>query len=152
MNPQEFAARAFYLRPPLRSEARIMASPTQVPAASDETKVLSWVMLFVAFSAGAAVEIFVAQYGHRREAWDSPLYWRLGWPAMVAAGFVCGAIARRREWLIGYAPFLGNFVTMMLRTGVGSLWPLGLILTGIIGSPSVAAAYLGSRLGRRWWP
>ncbi|MBI2677226.1 MAG: hypothetical protein HYX28_00425 [Candidatus Koribacter versatilis] len=110
---------------------------------------MSWIIVAAAAALGAAVEIWIAQHGHRREAWDSPLYWQLGWPTMVAGGFSGGAIARRREWLIGYAPFLGNFITMVVRTGGGSLWPLGLILTGIIGSPGVAAAYLGGFLARR---
>lgn len=39
--------------------------------------------------------------------------------------FICGLFARRASVRIGYAPFLGQLITMVVRTGGGSLLPLG---------------------------
>jgi hypothetical protein len=38
---------------------------------------------------------------------------------------------------------------MLVRTGGGSMLPLGLILSAIIGAPGVGAAYLGGKLAER---
>lgn len=103
----------------------------------------------ISAAAGVAVEIAVSLAAHRREAWDSPYYWTFGVPAMILAAFLCGVFSRRAPLRIGYAPFLGQLITMVVRTGGGSLLPLGIILMGVIGLSGVLAALVGVAIGKR---
>jgi len=88
----------------------------------------TWVWFVIAAAVGGAVEIALSVTARRREAWDSEYYWIFGVPAMILAAFICGLFARRGPVRIGYAPFLGQLITMVVRTGGGSLLPLGIIL------------------------
>jgi hypothetical protein len=101
-----------------------------------------------AIAAGVMVELTIGKMGNRREAWDSPSYWSIGLPLMILAALVCGFFARRRRTLLGYAPFLGQLLMMILRTGSGSMLPLGVIFMGIVGLSGVAAAFVGALLGK----
>ncbi|MCI0348081.1 MAG: hypothetical protein L0Z53_01540 [Acidobacteriales bacterium] len=104
----------------------------------------------IAAASGVAVEMLITAIANRRESWDSPYYWTLGIPAMLATALACGFYARRNLVTIGYAPFFGQLIAMLLKTGVGSMLPLGIILMAIIGSSGVAAAYFGAALGKKF--
>jgi len=95
------------------------------------------------------MEIALGTMGSRREAWDSPSYWSIGLPALILAALVCGFFARRRQALVGYAPFLGQLLAMVARAGTDNLLPVGVIFMGIIGLSGVAAAFVGAFLGKR---
>ena len=99
----------------------------------------------LAVLAGAAVEVFTSAMGHRREGWDSPYYLTLGFPAMLAASFLIAAATRKYPVRIGYAPFAGQLITMVLRTGGGSMLPLGIIFMGFLGLWGVLGPLLGSK-------
>ena len=120
-----------------------MAPPVQSNRAG------TWVWFVIAAAVGGAVEIALSVTARRREAWDSEYYWIFGVPAMILAAFICGLFARRGPVRIGYAPFLGQLITMVVRTGGGSLLPLGIILIGIIGLSGVLAAFVGAAIGKR---
>jgi hypothetical protein len=107
-----------------------------------------WVSFIVAAASGVAVEIGVGAMGHRREAWDSVAYWSFGLPLMVLVALVCGFVARRKAVPIGYAPFGAQLVTMVVKTGAGSMLPLGVIFMAILGLSGVAAAFGGGWIGR----
>jgi len=109
-----------------------------------------WMAAALAFLAGAAVEVVTSALGHRREAWDSPYYFTLGFPAMLAASFLIAAATRKYAVRIGYAPFAGQLIAMVLRTGGGSMLPLGIIFMGFLGLWGVLAAALGVKAGNRW--
>ena len=109
----------------------------------------AWFWFAISASVGVAVEIIISEIGQRRESWDSPSYWTFGVPAMIAGALVCGFLARRSRVSIGYAPFLGQLLTMVVRTGGGSMLPLGIIFSGFIGLSGVAAAFAGAFLGKR---
>ncbi len=68
---------------------------------------------------------------------------------MILAALVCGLLARQRQTLVGYAPFLGQLLAMLSKTGAGSMLPLGLIFMGILGLTGVATAFVGAFLGHR---
>jgi len=109
-----------------------------------------WLPTALAFLAGAVVEVVISTLGHRSEAWDSPYYFTLGFPAMLVASFLIAAATRKQVVLIGYAPFAGQLITMVARTGGGSMLPLGIIYMGFLGLPGVLAAALGINAGNRW--
>src|SRR5256885_3895836 len=109
----------------------------------------SWFWFAISAAVGVAVEIIISQIGRRRESWDSPYYWTFGVPAMIAGALICGFLARCSRVSVGYAPFLGQLITMVVRTGGGSMLPLGIIFSGFIGLSGVAAAFAGAFLGKR---
>ena len=109
----------------------------------------AWFWFAISASVGVAVEIIISEIGQRRESWDSPYYWTFGVPAMIVGALVCGFLARRSRVSIGYAPFLGQLLTMVIRTGGGSMLPLGIVFSGFIGLSGVAAAFAGASLGKR---
>ena len=109
----------------------------------------AWFWFAISASVGVAVEIIITAIEQRRESWDSPHYWTFGVPAMIAGALICGFLARRSRVIIGYAPFLGQLLTMVVRTGGGSMLPLGIIFSGFIGLSGVAAAFAGAFLGKR---
>jgi hypothetical protein len=109
-----------------------------------------WLCFAASAAVGVAVEIGVSEMAHQREAWDSSSYWSIGLPAMIAGALLCGFFARRMPILIGYAPFLGQWLTMMARSsGTGPLAMVGVLLTGIMGLSGVAAAFVGVVAGKR---
>ena len=109
----------------------------------------AWFWFAISASVGVAVEIIITAIEQRRESWDSPSYWTFGVPAMIAGALICGFLARRSRVSIGYAPFLGQLLTMVVRTGGGSMLPLGIVFSGFIGLSGVAAAFAGASLGKR---
>ncbi len=108
-----------------------------------------WRCFAAAAVIGVAVEIGIGQIVHRREAWDSSYYWLIGLPAMIAGAFLGGFFARGKPALIGYAPFIGQLLAMLAKTGTGYMLPLGVILMGVIGAFGVAAAFIGVLAGKR---
>ena len=67
----------------------------------------------------------------------------------VAIGF----LSRSAAWVGTLAIVPGQVMTMMVRSGeMGSLWPLGLVLSSFLSAPFVLASFVGSRFrpkGRR---
>ena len=118
-------------------------------ATSKSTGSVWWLWFAISASVGVAVEIIISQIGQRRESWDSPYYWTFAVPAMIAGALICGFLARRSRVSIGYAPFLGQLITMVVRTDGGSMLPLGIIFSGFIGLSGVVAAFAGASLGKK---
>ena len=137
-------------------EIRLSPSPgawEAIDTLHDMTKASSggtafWISFALAAAAGVAVEIGVGQMEHRREAWDSGAYWTFGLPLMILTTLVCGFIARQSPFLLGYAPFVAQLLTMLVKTGGGSMLPLGVALMGVVGLSGAMAAFVGAALGR----
>ena len=51
--------------------------------------------------AGALIWAGASVLSGRREAWDSSLYWTLGYPVAIASGGVIGYLATDRPWRWG---------------------------------------------------
>ena len=107
-----------------------------------------WLWVLLAALAGVAVELGIGKLGG--EAWDNDAYWTLGVPGMIVWAGVCGVFAREGGWAVGYAPFAGQLVTMLIETSSDySMLPLGVMLMGAMGLPAVGAAFVGAAVGRR---
>ena len=83
----------------------------------------------IAVATGIASWELVRQLGGRREAWDDPVYWQLGYPLLIVAAFV--------------------LLLATVKDGVPNLFPLGLVTFAILALPCAAAAYAGKWLGGR---
>ena len=100
---------------------------------------------------GVALELGVALRSHRREAWDTDVFWLIGLPCALVACLAIGWRSRDRDWRWTAAVVPAQVVTMMARNGdLGfNLWPLTVILSAILSAPFVGAAFIGSRLRSR---
>ena len=103
-----------------------------------------------ALVSGALICLASASLAHTREAWDGDAYWHAAYPLSLA---VCGALGWMfpdRAWRWAPLHFTGQFVALCIRNGeLGNLWPLGLIVFGVVALPGVALALIASRLARR---
>jgi hypothetical protein len=104
----------------------------------------------IALAGGALLWTGTMATSGRNEAWDSPLYWSLAYPACIG---LTGWLAYQepiRPWRWALAVMLVQPVVLVLTSG-GSfgLLPLGLVLFGVLALPPVLAALLGAWLRRR---
>jgi peptidoglycan/LPS O-acetylase OafA/YrhL len=103
--------------------------------------------------AGVLAWDLVRLLGERREAWDDPDYWLVGYPLMLAAAFILGLGFPERPWrwalaIVGAQAAWATFLAIA-ADGVPNLFPLGLMTFGLLGLPCVAAAYAGGWVNQR---
>lgn len=106
----------------------------------------------LALAAGTGIALWLAAslISGRREAWDAGLYWSAAYPAAIVLSAVLGFRYPARPWRWPMVLFLGQFVGMLVRNGeLGNLWPLGLLLFGVLAVPGVLAARFGAWLRTR---
>lgn len=104
----------------------------------------------LALAGGALIWVLIGVISGRAEAWDSPLYWQLGYPlSLVLAGWL-GYRCPVRTWRWGLAVLLVQPAVMVLTSGNGfGLLPLGLILFTVLALPAVLVARVGSSISHR---
>lgn len=97
----------------------------------------------LALAVGAALWWFAASIAGQREAWDSAAYWGFAYPASLVAVAALAYFHRTRAWRWALLLFVGQFLGMCVRNGeLGNLWPLGLMLFGVLALPGIAIARL----------
>jgi hypothetical protein len=103
----------------------------------------------VAATAGALGWVAISQVTHRREAWDSELYfsWFLPSVALVVAGLAF--FAPERAWRWAFVPFGAQAVVAFVQNPTASLLPLGLIVFAFYGALCLVPAWAGAALRRR---
>lgn len=96
---------------------------------------------------GMALELAVQVITGRREAWDAGLYWSVGLPTAGLVSASLGYWSRGRDWVWTVAIVPSQVLVMMVSNGemVGTLWPLTLVLSSVLSTPFVAAAFVASR-------
>lgn len=83
-----------------------------------------------------------------REAWDSTLYWRVGYPAMALTACVIAVFFPQRPWRWGAVMMASHALCSLLVPGMEpNLWPLSLIMLVVLALPLIAASYAASYLG-----
>jgi hypothetical protein len=85
----------------------------------------------------------------RREAWDSPAYFQVGMPALCVMSALMGYLSPDHPWPWGAVPLGAQTLWMVATQGLGNLWPLGLIVSGIFAVPPIVAARFGAFIHRR---
>lgn len=115
------------------------------PATADGTGVYA-----TALAVGFGLWLLASVIVDRKEAWDSGLYWAVFYPLSIAA---CGYFGLRhpdRPWRWALALFLGQSLALGIRSGeLGNLFPLGLILFGVLALPGIAVAERAARRSLR---
>jgi apolipoprotein N-acyltransferase len=103
----------------------------------------------LAATSGILVWVIVSMMSGRREAWDSAAYFQVGIPALCLVSAVMGYISPDRTWRWGAIPLGAQIVWMSATQGLGNLFPLGLIVGGILAVPPILTARLGAFLRHR---
>jgi hypothetical protein len=108
--------------------------------------------ILLSVATGMALELGIHTVSGRREAWDSPLYWTVGLPIAGVAAFVIGWLARGRDWLCTVLIVPAQVLTMILRSAEFSvIVPFIVVLSAVLSTPFVVAAFVGSLLRPRRW-
>jgi hypothetical protein len=103
--------------------------------------------VLLCLAVGVGLEVWISMASGRREAWDSTLYWTVGLPmaAIVAAGV--GALTRGTAWTAALFIVPGQMLAMVYRNGPsGSLWPLTIVLSFLLGLPFALVAFLAGKM------
>lgn len=108
----------------------------------------------IAVVAGVLSWDLVRLFGDRREAWDDPKYWLIGYPLMLAAAFMLGLGFPDRPWRWAVAIVTAQavwaiFLALAADEAV-SLLPLGMLTFALLALPCVLSAYIGQWLRYRW--
>jgi hypothetical protein len=107
----------------------------------------------IAVVAGVLSWDLVRLIGDRREAWDDPKYWLIGYPLMLATAFLLGLGFPERPWrwalvIVGAQAAWAIFLDMA-ADGVPSLLPLGIATFALLALPLLLSAYAGQWLRGR---
>jgi hypothetical protein len=103
----------------------------------------------IAAGVGAAGWLFIGLVSHRREAWDSELYFTLFLPAAVLLVGTLAFLVPERSWRWAFAPFGGQAIVAFAQNPTANLMPLGLIVFAFFGAVCLVPATIGARLRRR---
>ncbi|HSA61076.1 MAG TPA: hypothetical protein VLE03_02455 [Nitrospiraceae bacterium] len=98
----------------------------------------------VAAVSGILVWALVSAWTGRREAWDSELYFQIGLPSLCVVSGVLGYFEPARPWRWGAVPLASQAAWMFATQGLGNLWPLGLIVSGVFAVPPILTARFGA--------
>lgn len=102
----------------------------------------------VAVAAGVATWFYVAHVSHRREAWDSEIYFTTALPALGLLIAGLGFAVPARPWRWAFLPFAGQAAAAFVQNPTANLLPAGLIVFGFFGAVCLAPAYAGAWVRR----
>jgi hypothetical protein len=108
-----------------------------------------YLLCLAAALGGAAVWAAISLVSGRSEAWDSGLYFAVGLPVVCLMSLVFGYFWPSRSWRWGVAPFVGQFLWMLVSQGPGNLLPLGMAVFAVFCLPAVFLARVGASIATR---
>jgi hypothetical protein len=105
--------------------------------------------MLLCLAVGVGLQVWIAYAGHRREAWDSPLFWSAGMPVAVLVSAAIGYLTKGNGWLAPGLILPGFVMAMSYRGGDLGLWPLTIAASFVLSLPFVGVAWAASRFRRR---
>ena len=102
--------------------------------------------------AGAVGWVAISQVTHRREAWDSELYFTWFLPSVALVVGTLAFFAPVRVWRWAFVPFAAQAAVAFVQNPTANLLPLGLIVFAFYGALCLLPAWAGSVLRRRLEP
>jgi hypothetical protein len=103
---------------------------------------------FAALAGGAASWWLVSYLTHRREAWDSELYFAAVLPVTALVAAAIAFFVPQRPWRWAMLPFAGQALAAFLDNPLANLMPLGLLVFAFFGALCLIPAYVGAAFGR----
>jgi len=94
----------------------------------------------IASVAGAILWLGTAALSGRREAWDSSLYWTVAYPLAIAVAGTLGYLVPERPWRWALAVMLTQALALAIAASSFGLFPLGLIMFGVLALPAMGVA------------
>lgn len=108
---------------------------------------IKYLVHFIAIIIGIGFWTIISLISGEIEAWDSPLYFSIGFPIFLFLNFLLGIIKPKNPWRWGLLSSLSQIIPLgIMATGTANMWPLGLILMSVFSIPAILAAYIGSLL------
>ena len=105
----------------------------------------------IAIGTGLLVWISLSMYSGRKEAWDTPEYFTIGFPIMCIVAGTLAAIEPDRPCRWGVSLLLAQIIWCLLSQGtIGNLWPIAILFQMILFVPLLIAAGIGSLIGRKY--
>jgi hypothetical protein len=103
----------------------------------------------ISSAAGAIGWVAISQVTHRREAWDSELYfsWFLPSIALIVGGLAY--FAPERAWRWAFVPFGVQAVVAFIQNPTANLLPLGLLVFAFYGALCLLPTWVGVGVRRR---
>lgn len=98
---------------------------------------------------GFVVCLAVCVISGKKEAWDSPLYFTVGLPVMMAISFFISYRFHLKPWRWVLAMAFGQSLALCLSGNSWNLWPLSIIAMTVCSIPQFVAGQIGARMGRR---
>jgi len=107
------------------------------------------VLFALALLVGAGTWFGVAWASGRREAWDAPLFTSVGLPVAYGACLGFGFFGSRQAWRWPALVFGALSASAVLGSGGGlTLWPLTLLLLGLMAGAGLIPTFVGVGLRR----
>ncbi len=106
--------------------------------------------LLISAIVGVATWVGIGIWSGRAEAWDSQLYWSVGFPVMTIAVLLIAFIWPEKPWRWGITIIVAQAIVGLVQAFPHvNLWPLSLILFFILSLPLVLVAYVSSIVRKR---
>jgi hypothetical protein len=102
--------------------------------------------------AGAVGWVTISQLTHRREAWDSELYFTWFLPSVAVVVAALAFFAPDRAWRWAFVPFGAQAAVAFVQNPTANLLPLGLLVFAFYGALCLLPMWAGTRLRRRLDP
>ncbi len=98
---------------------------------------------------GLVLWIATAQFVHKREPWDSDLYWTAAYPAAVLLSGLLAFAFPQRSWRWPLCLMFSQLAVMLANGSDLGLLPLGIVVLAILAIPAIGLALLSARLRLR---
>jgi hypothetical protein len=106
----------------------------------------------ISFIAGLVICLAITVTSGRKEAWDAPIYFTIGIPAMCVVIFALAYFFPQRAWRWALSMAIGQSVAMVMGGGSASLWPLAIIAMTVVSLPQFIVAMVASRIAKKRAP
>ena len=99
---------------------------------------------------GVGTWVGIGIWSGRQEAWDSQLYWNIGFPFMTIAVLLIAFVWPKEPWRWGVTVTVAQALIGLAHAFPHiNLWPLSLVLFLILSLPLIIVAYISSALRKR---
>lgn len=101
--------------------------------------------LLLSAIAGVITWLGIGIWSGRQEAWDSQLYWFVGFPFMILAVLIISFTWPEKPLRLGFTVIAAQAIIGLIQAYPHiNLWPLTLVLFAVLSLPLILAAYLSS--------
>jgi hypothetical protein len=93
--------------------------------------------------AGVLAWLTISAYASRGEAWDSPMYYAAGMPALALMSATFAYLQPFKPWRLALAPYAGQALAALVLSP-GSLLPVGIFALALLSLPGMLVTYFAA--------